>query len=485
MGYSQKKITRIVFALISLSLLIIMLNKPSNLYGDGAEYYLMIGSFSNHMSPDLRIEDTKSFGKITTRQVDELGNVVGETKKFLDPNVVQGYFRDKDGALYSYHFWAYSLLCAPMRILLGFLHMNWTASMQFTNTLLFIVALAAVTFVAKLSEQQKTLLLALMTLSPALWFIHWTHPEIYSFAFVTLALVFLSVERYPLSVLFAAVASLQNQPLIIFVLYLTAKALTKPKMKATERLQVMLMASVALIPNIFYWVHYSRLSLLENSLALGNLSIYRILGEFTDLNIGLLPYIPIPLILYIWAVAADIQKKGISGFSSQAFIVVLLMVSVTSMASNLNSGTSGPTRYNIWLLPIIFWVIAADLKAMLKDKYLKGALAAAIVTQLLIMGYFGLFPGDNSVDLSYAAKLALDNVPWLYNPPPEIFCERVLQKEVACPDPLVYGPNKRCVKAILTCGGLEKLRRICGAVPDDVVHRCDLTNSSDWFYVNY
>lgn len=96
----HKWITRVVVLFGSVVFLTAMLVMAPERKGDGQEYVLMTESLVNHLSPDLRENDTRVLDPwVRSRDI--------TTSKY------SGYFVARDGNYYSYHFWGYPALCVP------------------------------------------------------------------------------------------------------------------------------------------------------------------------------------------------------------------------------------------------------------------------------------------------------------------------------------------------------------------------------------
>ncbi len=475
----EKKNT-VALVLISAVILSAMLVIPPQRYGDGNEYFLMLESLSNHLSPDLRESDIDDF-------YDGPLNAFGES---ITP--YGGYYQSPSGSFYSYHFWAYPLTAVPAKTLLEFLSLDARMAFQVTNAVLFALLLAFITFLSKLTENQKFVLILLLAFSPALWFIHWTHPEIFSFVFVTIALLLMDSKRYGPAVISASVASLQNQMLALLVLFMVAEGTLSSKRRANDFLKLSLLSLLVLIPNLFYFINFGDFSLLAGTTSPENASLLRVFEMLFDLNVGLLPYIPVTLILFFCIISLKTLGGRKLTRELSLLIVMLSMMAVCSATYNWNHGTSGPLRYSIWMLPVISFVIAKNLELIMKSRVLRYALFAGILSQLLIVLSAGAFVTpypDNYVHHTLPAKFMLDNLPALYNPTPEIFCERTVHAEVDCNQEnhyvTVYKNDGICRKALLTCHGIETLEALCGFVDEDVKRLCVLSQNGRWFYVNY
>ena len=111
--------------------------------------------------------------------------------------------------------------------------------------MLFALALAAVSRMPW-SALRRLLLGGLLLFSPALGFLLWPHPEVFSFALVATALALEAQGRRPWAVAAAALASLQNPPLVLLVAGLGAAALLDAIRRRAGR--PLLLATLAALP---------------------------------------------------------------------------------------------------------------------------------------------------------------------------------------------------------------------------------------------
>jgi len=471
----MKQTNLVVFILLGSIILMSMLFLKPVRRGDGNEYFLMLESLSNHLSPDLRQRDINNsyIGGI---------NAFGET---ADP--YWGYFQGRDNKWYSKHFWAYSLSCVPVRTILKLFGLDVVKSFQITNALLFILMLLVINFFSKLEEGQKLFFMLLLTFSPALWFIPWTHPEIFILSFVTLSLVFLTIKKYGWAILSAGLASFQNQALVLFVLFLLIKATWSSKDKVNTSIKYGTMSSLIFLPNIFYLLSFGTFHPLNAAASLKNISAFRVFELFFDLNIGLLPYLPLSLLLFLGIVLfQSYQHKGFV-FELQIFLLIIALDMICSATDNWNHGTSGPSRYAIYMLPFLSFVLVINLQSFWKSIVSKGLLLTAVFLQLSIVASNGFFIHEEDyLKHSSAARFVLKRFPVLYNPSFEIFCERTQNSESDCGNPTIFRKNKECKKALLTCEGLPALQSLCNNTDKRLEDLCKTKTKKDqWFYVNY
>jgi hypothetical protein len=470
-----KQINLIIFILFAIIILTNMLFLKPVRYGDGNEYFLMLESLSNHLSPDLQQID------IDHSYSGEM-NIFGEK---ADP--YWGYFQGRDNKGYSKHFWAYSLLSVPVRTILKIFNMDPGKSFQITNALLFVLMLLVINFFSRLEEGQKLFFMLLLTFSPALWFIHWTHPEIFICSFVTLSLVFLNLKQYGWAILFAGLASLQNQVLVLFVLFLLVKAGWSSGFKIRTVVQYGAISLLVFLPNIFYLSSFGTFNPLNEAASIKNISAFRVMELFFDLNIGLLPYLPLVLLFFLGIVLFQgYQHRGFV-FEWQIFLLILAMGTICSATDNWNHGTSGPSRYAIWMLPFLFFILVINFQTFWKGSLIKGLLVTAMFFQFFIVASNGFFiHKEDYLNHSSAARFVLNRFPALYNPSFEIFCERTQNSESDCGDPTIYRKNKVCMKALLTCEGLNTLQSLCPNTDKRLDDYCHTKSHRDqWFYVNY
>ena len=463
--------------IVSFSLLILAgmsVIRPAT-RGDGQEYLLVVESFFNHLTPDLREADIKSFEASMNRSGIEYSAAYGKSS-----------FQARDGKNYSSHFWLYSLSALPAKLLLRVFGLDEVKALQITNSLLLMAALLSVCFLARLSDTQKLLFSLLLVCSPALWFVHWTHPEIFSISFVTISIAFMTAGRLDLATLCASIAATQSQQLLLFALFVWLRGIANSKSRVRDFSVLSALALPAILPNLFYYFMYGTPSLIYSGgkASLGNLSLFRVYELFFDLNIGLVSYIPITLLLFFFVAAAG----ALSGKSRLGLHVLLLMCAmflVSSSTINWNHGTSGPSRYAVVALPLIFYVVVANLDELVSKKLLPLLLFGVILQLVIVLLGGGLNPQISYVDHSYSAKFVLDTFPRLYSPSQEIFCERTNHVDGSCDGMAVYMRDKKCRKALVGCGQIGELEKTCGRLPKPKESYCPGAPSGTRFYVDF
>lgn len=199
--------------------------------------------------------------------------------------------------------------------------------------------------------------------------------------------------------------------------------------------------------------------------AAAHLSAGRALELLFDLNLGMLPYIPVALIGPL-----GISLYGLIRFERlrvrlvALWCLVLVMAFMCTATGNWNHGTSGPSRYAVWLLPFVLYPLV--LVGGENRQWLAGIGALAIVTQVAIVaGRGGMRFREDYLDHSYLARFVLERQPSLYRPSFEIFAERTTHQDGGAREPVVFVWRGRCRKAMLQKRHVEAVKELCGDTP--------------------
>lgn len=455
---------------VSLLVLHVAFRERPRPFGDAGEYFLLTESLFNHGTPDLHGADLLTLGN-AGRQ----GRLVGTYAPLL------GHYQPgRDGRPYGLHFWAYSLACLPAKAVLHALGENELKALPITNALLFVGVLARIVLSSPLPAAERWTMAALLASSPVLAFVRWPHPEVFSCSLVSLGL-WLDREGKPTpAILAAALASLQNPPLVLFAIVLWAPHLRRPA------------STLALLPAAVPWAFsLATLGVLSPltraSCDADGLSVKKAAELFFDLNLGLMPHVPLALLLALLSpLALWLYGRPVRATLGWMALAAFMALACT-VTTNWNHGTTGPSRYAVWLLPFVFTVVAR-LAGAVEGR----ALAAVVMTAVVVQGAILAARGGVRAPMDYTrhsatARFVLARWPALYAPSPEIFVERTLGREEPPKDAVIYRTEGRCRKALVQKRHLGELLEDCGPPPwlPDVRALVARRGRNAWFYVDY
>lgn len=422
--YLQNIDIKYFLIVISIILFLSMLFIKPRLSGDGVEYFLMVESLENHFSPDLREND-----KIDTIQIFEKNGT-----NYPLPNL--GFFEGLSGKQYCWHFWLYSLSNIPVKLVLKLLNANELKCFQITNVIFFLLSLWIVYFALKRDILKRNLLIILFLFNPAIWYIIWSHPEIFCYSLVIISLTMMMINNMKTAILLSSIASTQNPPLIIvsliIFLYFLIEQYNQFKIKKTVGYLNIILAFLcifpAFVPSIFYKIvlGYSNPLIKTGIAGFKYVSLERVHSLFFDLNMGMIIYIPIIILLFFIAIFKALLKKDLKNLIIP--IGIFFMAFLSTMTANWNCGCSGIVRYAIWIIPVIIYFII--LNTNFKSKLYQYVLLAGIIFQILMLIFNGgLICNIKYLKLNNFSKFVMKYAPFLYNPEESIFTERIVGTE--------------------------------------------------------
>ncbi len=384
--------------------------------GDGGEYLHILQAWWDHGTPDVRPEDSE--------QLATLARSRGLDDAFV-PLTAGIYFQPTaTGLRFGYHFWLYPLCAVPAKALLWAIGRNELAALLVTNLLLFALALGVV-----LSDQtrpwgRRLLLAGLAAVGPVIWYLRWPGPEIFTWALVLVSLSLLGRGWYIPAALCAALGATQNPPVtalagVIFLLSLRER---RPWLAAGTAAAV----GVAFTPILFGLIFYGRPSLVvDHFCSPAYIALARTWSLLTDLNLGLLPYLPGLALLALVALAQVLRTRSLPGLAVAAALAA--MVLGVQVNYNWNNGAALMMRYVLWMVPLMAWLVAEYLP-LTRTTYATAAAAVGLHAAILPLH-------DGSmvfVDQTRLASYVLARWPKLYDPLPEIFAERQLGHDNVC-----------------------------------------------------
>lgn len=458
-----------VFLLVNLALLLFFLTyPPTNFGGDIAEYFGITESVINHGGLNLTQEDRKNLESLL------------KPEYFEDPGY---YVEGGEGDRYPVHFFFYSILATPIRLLLKLLELPELHALRLTNLFVFILALHLIIERFLKNSWQKSVFLFLSYFSPLVWFIIWPGPDLYYLSLLLLAVFLFYEKNYALSAFLVVLASWQSQPLMILALGLIGFYLFFSSVSSKTVAVSLSLLGLMLVPylyNLFAFGTLTPWTIFEDGwtqiygFGLHNASFKKLFEQIFDLNFGLFWYAPVIVGVGFYSF---LQRSALD----RKTLIFLLLIIATAFFYQTNPawhyGTSGygPSRHAIFLLPFLIYFATAYLAHPAQHLRLRIMLFLFLFSQLLILSFNGWLAPNllNTLRHSPYAKFALNNFPAYYNPTPEIFVDRTTNTDPKYPQSAVYKVNGVCKKAYLLKTDRKILEKECGYIEESAREKLD------------
>ncbi len=428
---------------------------PLVLYGDGKEYAMQAVAFQRHLSFGITVEDIKQAEKDFARIAKPIAH-----EYYVNP---KKHMHEYGNAKYCNHYGSYSALVGLVKYFTDLLGLDSVLAFFITNYLLYLSALLVVFFVLKENGIQKFTLTLLTGVNPAAFYLGWAHSEIYLYSFTVIGLVFYYNRQFARSIFFLSVAAMQNLGVIPFALMVGVDLLID-EMRNRRRpdgkfdLWGFLRSAVpyglcyipAILPIISTLIKFHTVNLVADVAMENKYLLHKAFDYLFDLNLGIFPYEPIILLLFIAMSACGIVKYPRRTLIN--LIGVAGMLYVVAHQRQINCGMQNIMRYNVWILPaLIFFVVLNWNHIWNREKMLLAVgIAEALITLSVIL-YIIKGSGDFSSDqFAPWTKFVMNHWPSLYNPSHGIFYSRVLQRESYFPKiPVSYVTEEGITRKIL------------------------------------
>ncbi len=453
----NNRMLKTIYIVVSLFFLAFIFNAQSpGIRGDGHEYILMSQSFLNHGTPQLR--EGEDVGDVVNafRREDAKFNstlyICGNEKDCSDSKyAMNGYFKDKYGDFYSYHFSFLSIINTPALLLTNNFDKAPTKSFYLTNAVFFLISIFFVLFILKESLLYRLSILFFIVGQTTFLYMKWPHPESITVSLSIIAICLIKREKALLASVIFALASLQYPPLglvaAIVLFYGVVADAVESKQKSiidvirNKNLIIkyiffsFLSGLIVLIPSMFYLYHYGVPSLIATGWARVDLiSMRRFISMHYDLNQGsILLYPAILLITPIFALLSILNIKKKNNRTVLLLVFITIISTIPSLSTkNWNSGADNVMRYAFWAsIPLVFAFV--EFLFSIKNKIIFWILLSlSVLIQLLTyaLQYNNSYFSSRNLNSSNIALWAYKNIPTIYNPTPEIFWERLFGKEV-------------------------------------------------------
>lgn len=427
-------------ALMAVLLLVIVLSFTAapRRTGDAHQYIAMARQFARLQPPSLSIQDETQFTRWLGQQPQESG-FPESTTAIRQPALV------RDNRQEFSHFWIYPLLVTPLLAVSDVAGAHPVSAFTAVNSALVAAALWTV------ARTFGIVSALIMLASPIVWFISRAQVEAFTFSVLVLAVAAGSVGRWGVASVLVAVASTQNLPIaaVIPIFWIAGsvdwalgqRAAGRPFALDNDGKKRVLavVAATTLIAALHPAYYLVRLGVLTPQELNGGITgaiptTGRILAPIVDLNIGLVPWLPVTAAVWLGGTVLlfSMASRRID-VPSRTWLLALCttvcgawFLLVFAQTTNVNSGGAvHMSRYVLWLLPLMLPAISVATNHLQRLRP-NATIAAVSALALVYVGYFHPDQPERYVEHSPQASWVIDNAPALYRPIPEIFVERAL-----------------------------------------------------------
>ena len=422
--------------------------------GDGGEYLMtahaLLRDGSLVVTPEA-IADSLRLPPATQERIGFPAKFYAELVEVFrtpQPRSYGGYASVAPDQLYSMHFWGYSLLALPFFALTRLAGANPALAFGLLNLALAGFCCA---FLRRVMPQHWRWAALLFLFAGTNFYLRWTGPEVMSAVCALVAAVALLRGQLGAAILMAGIGSSQMPPLVLLMPFAVGFRLLLVRFpqlawpgaavaKPGARDLVLVLAGVlaAATPYLFFHHVFGEPSLTGRYFTMpGLISVQRLFSLLFDLDQGMLAGVPGVfggLLAAPWLMGtAQRQRWAVAALCIAAACAAMIVPALATL--NWNSGSVVFIRYGYWAaMPLL----ALVLLAMAHMAHKRAAILALIVLapQALPMFEHGVLGHrSNWVRHGAAAAWALERIPGLYHPDPEIFIERGQGREGEMPLP--------------------------------------------------
>ncbi len=468
--------------------------------GDGQEYVLTTEAITNHFSPDIRASDVISFKEKFSKAY---GWELYYNRESQDAQIISfqkgghwlkenagGIYYSKSGKWYSQHFSFYSYINAPLYKM--FSGKSPLRPFYILNALLIILTCYLILFKTPFPPVVSILAALCFCFSSTYWYLGWEHPEVLTMCLVAVGLISFFNSRSYLSLFLIALATLQNQPIIVLFGFLALIVLKEKGFTLKNMMRVGLIGFVCLLPPLFYYINFETTNIIKDAGFLDTkyITFNRVTGFYFDVNQGLILTIPLLLLCYIILIVKEyvkaIRHRGIHDYSIFIpFAILIISISVSTMG-NWNHGMAIINRYATWMSIIVmihtFYLVKdnlAEIKTFVLFNYFFG-------TQFFTTLYHQQF---NQFDWSSAyntpvAKWFYQYHPKLYNPDPVIFAGRLRMSLEESRSPIIYFKGHAPKKIMIHRNHINDLEKFGVSKENLEKIKKSISYNYDWGYVD-
>lgn len=498
----ENKISVVLILFFAIFGVIYLSNIELGVQGDGNEYILQTVAFQNHLSFGVTEKDLQQAKEEFYTIADSL-----ETEYFNS-----AHMHLYKNARYSNHYGSYSALVVPVKILVELLGVYSLWAFPITNFILWIAALLVVLFCLKTDAIKKVCIITLAIFNPIFHYLAWTHSEVYIFSFVIIGLVFFYNREYGKSIFFLCIAAMQNVGVLPFAMMvgidlmvgkiLEYKEIHKNfqfigfmKEYALKIIPYGLCYVPGMIPIVSTFIKFRTVSLVADVAMEHKYISHKFLDYLFDLNLGIFPYEPIVLLLFLVFVCIGLKKCIRTTIINACGCFGMLYL--VSNQIQINCGMQGIMRYNVWIFPTLFFFVVMNYDRIIprfNKKFFLGLCFIQSLFTIFMLRYTSIGSGTYFyLEFAPWTKAVMNVVPNLYNPSHGIFYSRTLGQELYYNDkPVAYVTEDGEIRKILLSKEAEEkfysdawtLYDINGKIVDKKELNTVTIDEGDYKYIN-
>jgi hypothetical protein len=482
--------------------------------GDGEDYFLMSHALLVRGQPALRGDDAIALD-LARRRTGQGADTFGSRSRDTFANLIEsgdessGFYRAHNGAMYTYHYWLYSLFNVPALAAANVFGFSPSRSFLLTNSLLILLGIFVILFKAEMETWARISLLLIFLLCGTTFYLSHQGPEVFTACFTMIGLALFRAKRPLLAALAFAAAAQQNPPVGI----LAASALTfwswllliRFRKHPAHRLQLarevigaICVLAFLLQSPLFYLYNFGTPNLIagEGWATPELISYNRLLSFYFDLDQGLIRGTPFLLFGLVAAFLFALRHTTVN--KRPLVLGMALIIAGIAMAIPTLSTTTWVTvcrvymRYAYWgAIPFWFAMVCFLENASARQRF--WMLGLTILLQgIWVIGVYRLDGRSvNWRDHSWLAQQMIKNFPEHYNPNPALFTARTAEFRT------FLLPNSETVFYLEHPGRISKLLYHtqgrsnwipeCAATPADLEKAAGvklIREESGWSYLN-
>lgn len=363
---------------------------------------------------------------------------------------LSGFFTS-NGRELTWYFPTYSILCIPMTIALWLMKLPRIYAFSFTNIAILVVALLVVFKCLQASDMRRLLLILLLSIHPAVFYLNYVGAEVTIYSFLIMGAVFWYNRQYHRAAIFVSLAGTMNATVlavgIVMILEYLVRLFRKER-QAGASFAVMIKKNLGRIIGYGCCYIIGIIPMLYNLILTGHINLTASYDRFTtgkettlerfvsylfDLNYGMLPYLPVVIILLFVLFILAIFKKHFRyiEWTLTGFVLVMLY----AVMVHINSGMDAIARYNVWGSVLFIFAVTLFFDEILTKPTLQKIVAFLLSLDILWSGFIVWWYGPNRADntayifMNPLAVKVLEHSPALYSPLHSTFASRTLYED--------------------------------------------------------